>query len=210
MNLLLSSMVDVEAIVLSGVQFEREKLLNMTTLLRFVLGNILQNDGPSRIERAAAELRATGELHLREARSSTRDEAFYGHLFRACPSLYGAKMAFEYLAAISPPNSPTRKSNEDQDHASEELLVFASTSLLNHFENLHQGWAKYQNHTARIAALRTLKGAGAAEGRVMEYTGLSHLYPPYYRKALLNGLPPPPETAGTSGGAAIGKLCGIV
>jgi hypothetical protein len=42
----------------------------------------------------------------------------------------------------------------------------------------------------------------------MEYIELTYFYPEYYRQALSEGLKPPPEIAGTAGGATIGALCG--
>lgn len=208
MALFLNSIAGVEAIVLTGVQIERGRLPHLMALLKFAFDSIVQNDGPERLEHASADLRAEGKSHLEQADAASKDEVFYGHLFMSCPFFYGAKHGFEYLAAKSPAGSDARKSYENKDHECEELLVYSSSSLLNHFDNLHDGWAQFQKHCRRVSDLRKSKGDAAAESQVLEYLTLSHFYPSHYRDSLLQGLPAPPERDGTSGGAHIGHLCG--
>lgn len=207
MLLLLKAISGVEAIVLSGALMSRERTANLIGLLNFALGQIATNDGPERIDRAAQELRAEGKSHLAEARKATRDEVFYGHVFLSCPFFYGAKMAFEYLTAVSKEPEATT-TYEKADYECEELLVYASSSILNHFVNLKFGWPLWQEHNRRVSEIRKTKGAPAGERQVMEYLELAYFYPEDYRHALQNGLKPPPETAGTAGGATIGELCG--
>ena len=186
MTLLIKTVAGVEGIALSNVQTERDRLPSTVALLKFVFDEIMRNDSPERIEGAAQALQAEGERHLEQARASTQDEMFYGHLFRSNPFFYGAKLAFEYLAAVAESESDTRKSHERRDHECEEYLVYASSSLLNHFDNLHFGWAQYQQHSRRVADLRTSNGVGAAEQQVNHYTEIVHFYPAHYRDALLN------------------------
>jgi hypothetical protein len=207
MLLLLKAISGVEAIVLSGALMSRQSTANLIGLIGFALGQIAANDGPEHIDRAAQELRAEGKSHLAEARKATREEAFYGHVFLSCPFFYGAKMAFEYLAAVSE-EPEARRTYEKADYECEELLMYASSSLLSHFVNLKFGWSLWQEHGRRVSEIRKTKGTAAGERQVMEYLELAYFYPEHYRHALHNGLKPPPETAGTAGGATIGELCG--
>lgn len=207
MLLLLKAISGVEVIVLSGAVMSRPRTANVMGLIKFALDSILANEGSERIDRAGKELRAEGKSHLAKARKATRDEVFYGHLFLGCAFFYGAKMTFEYLAAVS--TAPdAKKMYEKADYECEEFLVYASSSILNHFENLKYGWPRWQEHGRRVLEIRETKGAAAAERQVMEYLELAHFYPERYRHALQSGLKPPPETAGTAGGATIGELCG--
>lgn len=207
MLLLLKAISGVEAIVLSGTLMSRQRTANLIGPIEFALSQIATNDGPERINHAAQELRAEGKSHLAEARKATRDEIFYGHVFLSCPVFYGAKMAFEYLAAGSE-KPEAKKMYEKADYECEELLVYASSSLLNHFENLKFGWPRWQEHCRRVSEIRKTKGAAVAERQVIEYLEVAYFYPEHYRHALQNGLKPPPETTGTAGGATAGELCG--
>lgn len=210
MALFLNSIAGIEAIVLTGVQIERGQLPHLMALLKFAVDSIVENDGLERLERAAADLRAEGKSHLEQADMTRKDEVFYGHLFMSCPFFYGAKQEFQYLAAQWPAGSDARKSYEKKEYECEELLVYSSSSLLNHFDNLHYGWAQFRKHCRRISDLRKAKGDAAAERQAIEYLTLSHFYPSHYRDSLLQGLPAPPERDGTSGGAHIGHLCGVI
>ena len=207
MLLLLKAISGVEAIVLSGAVMSRQRTANVIGFIQFALDSIFTNDGSERIDRAGKELRADGKSHLAEARKATRDEVFYGHLFLGCAFFYGAKMTFEYLAAVS--TAPdAKKMYEKADYECEEFLVYASSSILNRFENLKFGWPRWQEHGRRVLEIRETKGAAAAERQVMEYLDLAYFYPEHYRHALQSGSKPPPEAAGTAGGATIGELCG--
>jgi hypothetical protein len=207
MLLLLNAISGVEAIVMSGALLSRNNITDLMRLLKFVFDQILINEGPDRIEQAAQKMRNEGRLHLVEARKATRDEVFYGHLFLSCPFFYGAKMAFEYLVMTS--NDPAARAVfQKKEYECEEYLVCASSSIMNQFENLKFGWPAWQKHCQRILEIRKTKGAPAADRKVMEYIELTYFYPEYYRQALSEGLKPPPEIAGTAGGATIGALCG--
>lgn len=207
MLVLLNAISSVEVIVMSGALLSRESLTDLMRLLRFAFDQILTNDGPERIDHAAQQLRTEGKSHLAEARKATRDEVFYGHLFLSCPFFYGAQMAFEYLAMTST-EPAARTTYQKKDYECEEYLVCASTSIQNQFENLKFGWPMWQKNCQRVSEIRKTKGTPAGEQKMMEYLELNYFYPEYYRHALQEGLKPPPETAGTAGGATIGELCG--
>ena len=116
-------------------------------------------------------------------------------------------MGFEFLA-----NSVSERAERARlaarDHECEESLVYASSSLLNQFENFKFGWARWQEHCDRVAQARRDKGEGAAKLQATEYLEFIAFYPEHYREALLRGLEPPPATNGTAGGAELGQLCG--
>lgn len=208
MNLFFKAITGVEAIVLSGLLVPGGRVPNLIAMLKSAFDGILQNDGPSRIKKASLDLLADGKSHLEQAESAKRDEIFYGSLFKSCPFFNGAKMGFEFLAAISPIGSEERKTYEKKDYESEELQVYSTTSLLNHFDNLHCGWRQFKKHQRRVSNIRASKGDAAAELVVLEYIKLAHFYPSHYRDSLLNNLPAPPQATGTAGGAHIGNLCG--
>jgi hypothetical protein len=196
MLLLLKSIEGAEGVALSGAMLSPQRSPDLMGLVRTVLLPLLANDGPERIEQAARELRGEGKKHFEQAREAVRDEAFYGHLFQACPLFHGAARGFELLA------------NQILDRECEEYLVYASSSLLNHFENLQRGWARWQQHQQRVARVRAAQGEAAAERQARHYLKFTYFYPGSYLQPLLQGGPAPPEALGTAGGAILGDLCG--